>query len=90
MATLKAIGASLVSENSPFADQVVKRETGLDEKMAQLERLVAEKMPWFEDAYARELVREETERSVSVHSDLCKQVQSWGLARKGKFWGGLI
>lgn len=44
--------------------------------------MLVDRRPGFEDAIAREQVREEVERSVSVHAGLTKQVQEWGAAMR--------
>ena len=57
------------------------RETDIDTRMQQLERLLEGTKPPLEDALARELYKEQTMLSLSVHGDLCLLVEAWGEAR---------
>eukprot|EP00911_Craspedida_sp_UC1_P002721 UC1_evm2s1999 len=77
VARLTAMGAELATERFESLAVATERETALERSLTELSAMLTERKPGFEDAVARHLVREQVERSVSVHADLCAQVQSW-------------
>eukprot|EP00055_Hartaetosiga_balthica_P008816 m.33924 g.33924 ORF g.33924 m.33924 type:complete len:1745 (+) comp6485_c0_seq2:13-5247(+) len=74
---LKSISTTLQSENYEHVDAVKKREAELDTKLSTFNESLISRRPAFEDAYEREMYKEETLRSVKVHQDLCANVEKW-------------
>eukprot|EP00049_Salpingoeca_infusionum_P009182 m.152573 g.152573 ORF g.152573 m.152573 type:complete len:1745 (-) comp14262_c0_seq1:1421-6655(-) len=79
---IQRVSAKLAEAQFENLAEAHQREQDLLCQLDQFAQLLTDKKPAFEDAFKRELFKEETQRSVSVHADLCKQIQGWAALRR--------
>ncbi|EGD76823.1 paramyosin [Salpingoeca rosetta] len=78
LAAVQAISAKLEEEGFEFVSEARAREEALDQQLTDFKASLIDRRPAFEDAYKRECFKEEVQRSISVHSDMCEQLTRWG------------